>query len=78
MRPTLEAARAIFPPIWVIYRAPRDFPRHWVIRVWYGETPEPIACVCDTIGEARECVPWGSVKLALHQEDDAAIFETWI
>jgi hypothetical protein len=77
-RPSLENARRMFPPVWVIYRHPKDFPRHWVVRVFYGETPSPVACLCGTIGEAREQVPRWSVKLAAHPDDDAVIFETWI
>jgi hypothetical protein len=75
---TLSEAKNKFPPIYTIYRTPRDFPRHWVVRVWWGMVPEPVGCLCSTIGEARDCVPWGAVRLPKDPQDDPVIFEHWI
>ena len=74
----LREARAKFPPLFAVYRSPRDFPQQWVVRVWWGFTPEPIACVCDTLQEARESVPHGSILLPRQDGDDPVLFETWI
>lgn len=78
MTVALTSARKRFPPVYCIYRAPRDFPHHWVVRVWWGLYPEPIACLCGSIGEAREQVPLGMVKLPNSAWEDPAIFESWI
>lgn len=75
---TLFEAQQKFPPIWIIYRTPHNFPRHWVVRIWYGETPSPIACLCVSPGEAREQIPPGSIKLKVFPSDNITIFEAWI
>lgn len=50
----LDHARKIFPPVWVIYRHPQDYPTGYVVRVWYGLTPDPYGEPCASLVEARE------------------------
>lgn len=69
---------------WVIYKHPRDFPRHWVVRTWHlvrdaGEPiHEAVGCLCDSLEEARDSVPPWSYNLGRFDADDPAIFEVWI
>ncbi len=76
----LEEAKLRLPPMWTIYDSPRDFPRTFVVRVWYGEIPEPDATTHDTLEDARESVfaRGGSFDLKRHPGDDPCIVETWI
>jgi len=76
----LSDARTKFPPIWVVYERPHDFPEHWVVRVWWGNVPEPIAKLCHSLMHARRVIvaEGGSVKLVRAAGDDAVIAESWI
>jgi hypothetical protein len=69
--------------IWVIYKNPRDFPGKWVLRaqdaIPGGEVrPHADCMVCETLEQARECVPPGLVMLTRDPNDNPAIHETWI
>lgn len=77
---TLEDARKRYPPIWVIYAHPRDFPRHFVVRTWYGETAGTGIYLRNTLHQARQAV-WisgGEVRLPRMSQDDSVIVESWI
>lgn len=76
----LSEARTKFPPIWTVYDHPRDHPKHWVVRVWWGEVPEPTGKLCETLLQARRLIvsEGGSVKLAREAGDDPKIAESWI
>jgi hypothetical protein len=50
----LEEARKRLPPMWTVYEHPADQPDKFVVRVWYGEVPEPQCTTHDTLDEARE------------------------
>lgn len=76
----LEVAREIFPPIWVIYERPADFPGGYVVRVWYGLTPETYGHGCGTLEDARRyaracgaCVPMDRADT-----DPPSVLEAWL
>lgn len=73
----LEEAKSAFPPIFTIYRNPRDFPNRIVVRAWYGNVPSPVHLVLDSVGDAR-AVLHGLCFLPRSENDDPAIIESWI
>jgi hypothetical protein len=77
---TLEHARKIFPPIWVVYVNPADWPGKVVVRCWWGMCPEPTAMVCDTLTDAREriALAGGCVPMMPGAGDDPVIAECWL
>ena len=75
----LEVARARMPPIWVIYDHPKDFPAHFVVRVWYGLTPDPQVHVFDTLDAARAAViQRGACANCRAECDEPVIAEVWL
>lgn len=76
----LAQARATFPPIWVIYNRPADYPDSFVVRVWRGEVPEPEVGLYPTLELARLMVDQdgASIRLPRHHTDDPVIVESWI
>jgi hypothetical protein len=77
---TLDEARKVFPPMWTIYEKPADYPDNWVVRMWFGEVPDPLAGVCDSLEHARALIrrSGGSVPLHRSPGDAASIVETWL
>jgi hypothetical protein len=71
---------ATFPPIWVIYDHPRDFPDHFVVRVVWGLYMEPIPQLAPTLEAARRIARDGGASfcLARDPQDDPVIAECWI
>ena len=76
----LEEARKLFPPMWTIYDHPRDHPDSFVVRLWWGETPEPDAHPYPTLVQAREHVAehGGCFRIPREPNDDPAVLETWL
>ena len=76
----LKEAKQRFPPIWTIYDHPRDYPEHFVVRVFYGLEKESQADTFDTLEDARRFVlqQGGSFNLHRKEEDDPVIAESWI
>lgn len=66
--------------LWTIYDHPRDFPRHVVVRGYaVAVGPLPVACLYDTLAEARaDCEAHGCVPMSRSPEDDEVIVETWV
>ena len=68
--------------LWVITRNPRDFPARVVVRRQYasakGLRVDAVACVCDTVTEARASIPPGAINLGRQPGDDPVILEVWI
>jgi hypothetical protein len=65
--------------IWTVYRSPRDYPGHWVLRghdVPGG--PRADCFVSKTYRGVLDRVPMGCVRMAAQENDDPAIFETWM
>ena len=67
---------------WTIYRHPLNFPQHYAVRMWTiedeGVLMAPVVCLCDTLEEARECVPAGAILFPRETHDDPVIVESWI
>lgn len=75
----LDEAKKRYPPIWCIYDHPRDHPRWFVVRVWYGEVPGEL-CLRVTLDMARKAA-WtmgAEVKLPRSACDNGKIVESWI
>lgn len=69
--------------LWTIYRHPKDYPGHWVLRAHEllasGEThPHAVCFVASTLGEIRAKVPPGTWCMGREPDDDPAIYECWI
>jgi len=72
--------------LWTLYDRPRDFPRHIVARRHRVErgrrdpVPAPVACLYDSVEEAR----WDMEQLGLggplprDADDEPQIIETWL
>lgn len=69
-----------FPPIWVIYDHPRDYPDHYVVRVAWGSMLEPVAQLATDLEAARRIAIDGGASfcLARDPQDDPVIAECWI
>lgn len=76
----IEEARKRFPPIWTIYDHPRDYPEHFVVRLWYGLVCEQCVALFATAHEAREYIhsqgTWFCMRRA--PTDDPKILESWL
>jgi hypothetical protein len=70
--------------MWTIYKNPRDYPGRWVLRAWdmVGDHPDPIPrarqSLFDSLAAARAEVPPGLTCLPRQDDDDPAVFETWL
>lgn len=66
---------------YTIYRHPKDFPEFYAVRKWLidakGLRPFNVACLCQTLDEAREVIPWGMHCLTRDPQDDPVIVEVW-
>jgi len=69
-------------PSFVIYDHPKDFPDHFVARLWWG-LPECVGTAftirsteIDTLRDLMESA--GLVKLSPNEGDDPIILETWL
>jgi hypothetical protein len=76
----LEVARTIFPPVWVLYERPDDFPDAYLVRAWYGLTPDNRGQVCASLDEAREYIRacGGCVPLDRADSDPPSVLEAWL
>ena len=76
----LEMAQQVFPPLWVVYMRPDDFPGGYVVRVWWGMTPEPDGFTCATLAEARAHIrdAGGCFRMDPQQGDAEHVLETWL
>ena len=73
-------ARVVFPPMWVVYMRPDDFPMGYVVRVWWGMTPEPEARTFATLLDARQAIvdAGGCHRMDPQLGDEPQVFETWL
>ena len=68
----------------VIYRHPKDYPDHYVVRRWraYADKPVPapaeLVGVCISLEAARAIASPGRVKIMRSPGDDPVIVETWL
>lgn len=67
---------------WTIYNRPLDYPNHFAVRQWEvtdeGLVMHAMACLYDTLEEAREGIPVGTICFPRDPDDDAVIVETWL
>lgn len=67
---------------YTIYARPRDYPNSFVVRRWriYANDlrPDPSVNVCQTLEEARSCIPPGLVRIPRFRDDDPTIVEVWM
>jgi hypothetical protein len=63
--------------IWTIYKHPRDYPEHYVARLWLWGDPTERVLTAETLEEIRTLIPRGLVRLNRMPDDDPAIVETW-
>ena len=71
--------------LWVVYRYPLDFPRHyavrrqWVVPGILEPVRDPVACLYDNVEEAMfDCEAKGLMFLERHAQDDPVIVGTWV
>lgn len=77
---SLQEAKRAYPPLFIVYDHPRDYPRWIVVRVWYGEWPSDETILRVNLEMARKAI-WtmgGEVKLPKNTFDDPVILESWI
>lgn len=69
-----------YPPIWVIYDHPADFPNHFVVRVTWGLFKSPFAQLAPDLEGARRLAIDGGASFCLGRDpgDDPVIAECWI
>lgn len=77
---TLAHAREIFPPIWVVYMRPDDFPTGYVVRCWWGMVPDPHGEKCATLAQAREYIATqgGCFLMGPQFGDPDSVLESWL
>jgi hypothetical protein len=83
---TIEEAMRTFPPLYVIYRRPRDLGHEIVMRVWFGMRPytafgfDEIPGGRPALDRARNVAKnMGAVTcLVRHPTDDPCIVESWL
>ena len=67
---------------WTIYNRPRDYPAHYVVRMWTasdgGVIMGKVAALCGSLDEARAQIPPDAIYLGRQPDDDPVIVETWI
>lgn len=74
-------ARLQFPPMWVIYDHPLDFPNSVIVRRWYGaHVDNTWMVIAPTIPDARTAAVNEGASRCINRmpEDDPAIAEVWI
>ena len=76
----LHMARTVFPPMWVVYERPADFPSGYVVRLWWGMTPEPDAHRFARLMQARQFIvdAGGCVRFARQLGDEPQVLESWL
>jgi len=65
--------------IWTVYKHPRDYPTSWVLRAHDVPGGPRVECmVCNSLEEARACVPFGLVRIPRDRNDEAQVYESWL
>lgn len=67
-------------PMLVVYERPKDFPNHYVVRVWEASANQPtnIAAIAKSLDLARAMIPGGFVRLDRDPSDDPVIVESYV
>lgn len=68
--------------IYTIYDHPKDYPNHFVMRVFdvsaSASTPTGDFTIADTLEEVRKAIPSECVCIARDLTDDPVVVESWI
>jgi hypothetical protein len=65
--------------IWTVYKSPRDYPGHWVLRAHdVPGGPRADCFVSKSLEKVRAQIPMGCVRMVPQEGDDLVIFETWM
>ena len=68
--------------VWVIYKYPKEYPKHYVVRAQYLNKDGSIcfgkAMLYDSLEEARDFLPQGLYPIQRDPQDDPVILEYWI
>lgn len=65
-------------PMFTVYDHPKDYPKHFVVRLWDMDRWTPQFSLHNTLEEAREAIPADMVMLVRHPDDDPNIVEVWL
>lgn len=64
--------------LWTIYRRPRDFQNHYVVRKFENEAPTGVYHLANTLHEIRKFIPDALVRIERDKNDHPSVVETWI
>lgn len=68
--------------MYTIFCKPSDYPNHYVVRRFHvikGETtPTFYVWICDTLDEARACIPDNLMLIPRDPDDAPALVESWV
>jgi hypothetical protein len=68
--------------MWTVYKFPRDFPHHYVARLWLvgrrGAVATKEVLTAQKLDALRELLPPELVRLKRDPNDDKTIIEIWI
>jgi hypothetical protein len=67
-----------FLDFYVIFKNPRDYPKHFVVRQFCGVLPTMNFAIVRTLEEARRVIPEGWVNIGRFETDEPQIVEVWI
>lgn len=80
-----ESPDQISPPMvgFAVYNRPADYPDFYVVRRWVigaGPTPQDggVHHLAKSLGEARESIPRGLVRMGPEPTDPDYLVETWL
>lgn len=69
-------------PLITVYDHPKDYPEHFIARIWHigdGKVfPTDMVMIAETIEEIRAGIPARFTRLNRDAHDDETIMETWI
>ena len=65
-------------PTITVYHKPKDYPNHFVARLYDMREPTKYIIVKDSVEELRELIPFGMIFFDRDQQDDEVIVETYI
>jgi hypothetical protein len=67
------------PPIWTVYKQPRDYPNSYVARLWHGEKPTDSIVVAPDLESLRELLAeMNLTPIPRWADDDPCIVEVWL
>lgn len=64
-------------PMIVIYNKPKNYPEHYIARLWDGNKPTNYTIIRDSLDSIRAAIPPMN-RISRSEKDDPVIVETWI